>query len=54
MHGRGSGPSDIHRSGVKELQTVCMAKEYKLTFELRSIVIGSDKARMASKDQRMT
>ena len=29
MHGGGSGPNDIHRSGMKELQTVCMTKEYK-------------------------
>ena len=34
MHGGGSGPNDIHRGGNKELQTVCMAKEYKLTFEI--------------------
>ena len=31
MHEGGSGPNDIHRSGMKELQTVCITKEYKNT-----------------------
>ena len=54
MHGSGSCTDVIYRLVMKEFHTVCMAKVYKLTFELRSIGIGSDKARIASKDRRMT